>query len=227
MIKMEITTLGPSLDSLAITHKSDKSSLYHNFCEKYDRLLSPHRDSFTNILEIGVARGQSLRMWTDYFPNATVHGIDIDPSSKECESYSRRMHVHTLDQGNEEQLRTMTPLAPFDLIVDDGNHWWREQIVSFLSLFPMVRSRGIYIIEDTCTSYWNEYKNYPVSCVDYFKCLVDKGNLSGARGRIPPNPSPEFKDWNKGWHRREDCHSNVPAFESIQFMNAIIVIQKR
>lgn len=215
------------LDDLAIKHKADKSSRYHNFAVKYDRLLSPFRESFRNVLEIGVAQGQSLKMWTDYFTNASIHGVDIDPSCRACESYCSRIKFHQIDQSSESQLQSLQPFAPFDLIVDDGNHWWKEQIVSFKVLFPMAKRGGMYIIEDTCTSYWNEYKNHPVSCVEYFKRLVDDVNLRGARGKAPSNPPSEFSDWHRGWHRREDCHSNLPEFESIHFMNSIIVIHKR
>lgn len=213
------------LDKLAIKHKADKSSLYHNFAEKYDALLAGFRASFVNVLEIGVAQGQSLRMWADYFPNAAIHGADIEPSFRSCESYSSRIKFHVIDQGNEAQLNTLKPFAPFDLIIDDGNHWWREQIVSFKALFPLLKPGGIYIVEDSCTSYWSEYNNNPITCVDYFKGLVDEVNLNGARGRIPVNPAPDF-GWDKGWQRREDCHT-LPEFDSIQFMNAIIVIHKR
>jgi hypothetical protein len=215
-----------SLDALAIKHKADKSSLYHNFAEKYDRLLSPFRESFTNVLEVGVGGGQSVRMWADYFPNAIIHGADIEGSCQSCESYSGRIKFHTVDQGSVAQLSTLGPFAPFDLIIDDGNHWWREQIVTFTTLFPLVRSGGLYIVEDSCTSYWTEYKNYAISCVDLFKALVDDVNLNGARGTVPVNPSPEFGNWEQGWHRREDCHT-LPAFESIQFMNALIIVTKR
>lgn len=216
-----------TLDSLAIHHKSDKSSLYHNFAEKYDALLRPYRALFTNVMEIGVSGGASLKMWTDYFPNATVHGVDIEPTCRSCESYSTRVRFHQIDQGKEAQLRTLLAFAPFDLIIDDGNHWWKEQLISFSCLFPMIKPGGLYIIEDTCTSYWTEYKNNPVSCVDHFKSLIDQVNLNGARGAMPKNPSPDFSDWHRGWHRREDCFSNVPAFDWIQFMNAIIVVHKR
>lgn len=216
-----------ALDDLAIKHQADKSSRYHNFAVKYDRILSPFRDSYTSILEIGVGNGQSIRMWTDYFPNAIIHGADIAPGSASCESYSPGIRFHLLDQGNEAQLKAMERFAPFDLIVDDGNHFWREQIVSFNALFPFVRKGGIYIVEDTCTSYWPKYKNNPISCVDYFKALVDQVNFNGARGLIPKNPPPEFGSWEKGWHRREDCQPDLPDFESIHFLNSIIVIYKR
>lgn len=214
------------LDDLAIKHKADKGSRYHNFAVKYEKLFSGIRESVTSILEIGVAQGQSLRMWVDYFPNATVHGADISEASRVCESYSSRIKFHLTDQNNLAQLKNLEQFSPFDIIIDDGNHWWHEQIITFQALFQYIRSGGIYVVEDTCTSYWKEYKNSPISCVDYFKGLVDEVNLRGRRGCVPSNPPPEFTDWEKGWHRREDCH-NVPNFESIHFMNSLIIIYRR
>jgi len=215
------------LDDLAIKYKSDKSSLYHNFATKYDRLLASSRESATSILEIGVAQGQSLRMWADYFPQAAIHGADISRASRICETYNKRIRFHLADQNDLAQLKNLEQFGPFDLIIDDGNHFWREQIVSFEGLFPYVKPGGLYIVEDSVTAYWPEYKNHPISCVEYFKKLIDDVNFHGARGRIPANPPPDFNDWHKGWHRREDCQDKLPDFESIQFMNSLIVIRRR
>lgn len=215
------------LDRMAIKHKSDKSSLYHNYAVKYDKILSPFRESFLSILEIGVAQGQSIKMWVDYFSKATIHGADISGASKICESYSNRIKFHLLDQSKEAQLKNLEQFSPFDLIIDDGNHFWLEQILTFNTLFPYIKKGGIYIVEDTTTSYWKEYKNNTISAVEYFKTLVDDVHLRGARGSAPINPPQEFGDWDKGWHRREDCHKSVPIFESIQFMNGFIVIYRK
>lgn len=215
------------LDNIAIKYKSDKSSKYHNYTVKYDKILSFYRNSYTSILEIGVAQGQSMRMWEEYFPNAIIHGGDISPASKICENYSNRIKFHLLDQSNAAQLKNLEQFSPFDLIIDDGNHFWKEQILTFETLFPYLKSGGIYIVEDTTTSYWKEYKNHPISAVEYFKKLVDDVHLNGKRGKIPVNPPQEFGNWDKGWHRREDCFDNVPEFESIQFMNGFIVIYKK
>lgn len=215
------------LDELAIKHNSDKSSRFHNYTPKYDKILSSYRNKFTSILEIGVAQGQSIKMWTDYFTKATIHGADISAASKICENYSNRVKFHLLDQREIAQLKNMEQFGEFDLIIDDGNHLWMEQILTFNTLFSYVKSGGIYIVEDTTTSYWKEYKNYHISPTEYFKKLVDEVNLNGARGNMPVNPPQEFKDWDKGWHRREDCFNNVPEFESIQFMNGFIVIYKK
>jgi hypothetical protein len=223
-----VATVKSILDELAIKYVSDKSSRFHNYAVKYDKILAPFRDSFTSVLEIGVSQGQSIRMWTDYFTKATIHGADILKASVICETYSNRIKFHLVDQRKEAQLKNLEQFGPFDLIIDDGNHFWMEQILTFKTLFPYVRKGGIYICEDTTTSYWREYRNNPISAVEYFKTLIDDVNLKGARGSVPVNAPREYNGmWQHGWHRREDCHKNVPLFESIQFMNGFIVIYKK
>jgi hypothetical protein len=165
-------------------------------------------------------------MWADYFTRAIIHGADISKASKSCEAYSDRIKFHLLDQRNLAQLKNMEQYSPFDLIIDDGNHFWMEQIQTFQTLFNYLKSGGIYIVEDTTTSYWREYKNARISPVEYFKTFADDVHLKGRRGNVPLNPPAEFGDWQKGWHRREDCHTDVPLFDSVQFMNGFIVITK-
>lgn len=215
------------LDDLAIKYKADKSSRFHNYAVKYDKILSPFKTSFLSVLEIGVAQGQSIRMWNDYFPNAVIHGADISKASEVCETYSKRIKFHLVDQRSRVQLKNLEQFSPFDLIIDDGNHFWFEQILTFETLFPYVKSGGIYIIEDVTTSYWKEYKNHPISTMEYFKTLVDAVNFNGKKATMPKDPPKEFGDWEKGWHCREDCHSPLPLFDSIQFMNGFIVIYRR
>ena len=224
------------LDDLAIQHRADKSSWVHNFAEKYDRLLAGRSEQITSVLEIGVGHGQSMKMWADYFPNATIHGadiasaaehgVDINASIKMCAAYSSRIQIHLTDQRDRAQLKNLEQFGPYDLIIDDGNHFWAEQILTFETLFDYVKPGGLYVIEDSCTSYWPEYNNHPVSCVDYFKNLVDDVNFRGARGRVPAHPPMDFP-WHMGWHRREDCQATLPAFESIQFLNSLIIVTKR
>ena len=55
----------------------DKGTM-HSYIEYYEQLLKPYRESFTDILEIGVAPGAlSLKMWEQYFTNANIYGVDI------------------------------------------------------------------------------------------------------------------------------------------------------
>ena len=56
------------LDEIALRHGTDKSSAIHGYAEFYDRILGHLRDAPCSILEFGILRGQSLRMWEDGFP---------------------------------------------------------------------------------------------------------------------------------------------------------------
>jgi hypothetical protein len=64
------------LTILANKYGSDKGTVYgdkHNFTETYEKYFKSFKDKKINILEIGVNDGSSLKMWYDYFPNATIY----------------------------------------------------------------------------------------------------------------------------------------------------------
>ena len=44
--------------------------------------------------------------------------------------------------------------GPFDIIIDDGGHTMEQQIASIETLFPALNEGGVYLCEDTHTSYW-------------------------------------------------------------------------
>ena len=75
------------LSKLAAKYGTDKFG-YHHYTPVYDRLLRSYRDKTIRVLEIGVGGygdadrgGQSLAMWRDYFPKASIVGIDIQPKN--------------------------------------------------------------------------------------------------------------------------------------------------
>ena len=47
------------------------------FLEIYEKYLKDYKNEEINILEIGVDRGDSLRLWREYFTKAKICGIDI------------------------------------------------------------------------------------------------------------------------------------------------------
>ena len=48
--------------------------------------------------------------------------------------------------------------GPFDNIIADGSHVQSHIITSFETLFPLMNRGGIYVIEDTQTSYWPRFE---------------------------------------------------------------------
>ena len=50
----------------------------YGFLDIYEKYFNNLRERKLNILEIGVDKGDSLRLWREYFINANICGIDID-----------------------------------------------------------------------------------------------------------------------------------------------------
>ena len=73
-----------TLDEIGTLEGTDKSSLLADYLRHYEREFSYLRDEPINVIEIGVQGGSSLRMWERFFTRATLIGIDIDPSCKNC-----------------------------------------------------------------------------------------------------------------------------------------------
>lgn len=123
----------------------------------YTRHLAPYAGRAVSVLEIGVYRGGSMRMWSRFFgPQARLVGVDIDPVAVSCAG--GRYEVVIADQADPVAMRKLAEEhGPFDVIIDDGGHSMVQQITSIEILFPMLNEGGLYLVEDCHTSYWDEY----------------------------------------------------------------------
>ncbi len=146
-----------TLTQLADKYKTDKgsygpgASAGHFYTEIYECFFHPLRYKARKICEIGVASGASLKMLRDYFPLATIYGIDIKDSSR---LDSRRIRTFIADQAERRQLQGFIDKCGngYDLIIDDGGHSMEQQQVSLGYLFRYLKPGGYYIIEDVHTS---------------------------------------------------------------------------
>ena len=171
-------------------HKTDKHCGEFPHSKVYDWLFAPLRDKPIRLLEIGVNKGGSQRVWEEYFSKAELFAIDI---RSECKKYqTKRTKIDKVDQSSESELLSYIKLSGgnFDIIIDDGSHMTGHQITSFKTLWPFVRSKGIYIIEDIQTSNREEFINSDITCVQYFQGLIDILNKN-----IQDRPD-EFKNFN-------------------------------
>lgn len=181
-------------DNLAIEAQTDKSSNGHGYTKIYVDYFAHLRDKPIKFLEIGIDNGYSVKLWENYFVNAELHFMDI---TLERLKYSpKKSEFHLLDQANVSQLINFVNETggQFDVIIDDGGHTMEQQINSFVTLFPTVKSGGLYIIEDLHTSYWKSYggsggeftgtpKSNQNSTTEFLKKLVDDVNYTGAYSR--------------------------------------------
>src|SRR6188474_973795 len=118
--------------------KFDPSKQYLDYLRHYWRHLGDVRHQVRKVCEIGVETSNSVSMWEEFFPQATIHGIDIDPA---CRAFEKgRIRIHTGDQNDPTFLDQFVheTQGEFDLIIDDGSHVPSHQISTFERLFPVL-----------------------------------------------------------------------------------------
>ena len=180
--------LGWNLHALAVVWGADKARHQHGYTTHYARLLK--RRSVRYMLEIGIGGyedpdvgGSSLLMWRNYFPKATIYGIDL----YEKRVAAPRIVVRQADQSDPASLESaVADCPPFDLIVDDGSHMASHTVTAFETLFPKLKPGGLYTIEDLWWAYETEYEGGPPgtpgTAIELIQRLVDR-TQTGSRAR--------------------------------------------
>ncbi|KAI1694192.1 methyltransferase domain-containing protein [Ditylenchus destructor] len=178
------------MEKLAVQAGTAKSSTNANYTRIYPMYFYRLKDEPIQLLEIGIFRGQSVRLWENYFSKAELHFIDLPDHRDYIEYYSNRSQYHFINQTHVDQLIAMANTSgPFDVIIYDAGHNMNEQILSFETLFPYVKAGGMYVIEDIFTSYWKEKGGLgsrdapmpgPGTTIDFLKKLVDHVNFVSA-----------------------------------------------
>ncbi len=175
-----------NLNLLGRIYRTDKTGR-HEYTQHYDCHLRKFRNKKINLLEIGVGGydrpnkgGKSLRMWKSYFPKANVFSVDIHNKSRVQE---KRIKIFRGSQADEAFMKeVVSRTGSLDIIIDDGSHINEHVIKTFEILFPHLKLGGVYIIEDTQTSYWPRYggnshdRTNPGLMMNYFKNLTDSLN---------------------------------------------------
>lgn len=149
---------------------------WHHYFDIYCRHFERYRQRPIRMLEIGVFRGGSLRMWKEYFhPESLIVGIDIDKSCKAHEIADRNVHVRIGSQADPTFLAAVNDeFGPFDIILDDGSHKTHHQIISFGALFrSALKDGGCYMVEDMHTNYWIKHVDSPETFIELSKQMVD------------------------------------------------------
>lgn len=193
----------------------------------YDTWFSRFRGKSPRILEIGVYKGGSAELWQKYFGEGTlITGIDIDPSTKQFENQNFKVYIG--DAGSTDfwfEFTEKHPDTAFDIIIDDGGHHMMQQIITLEQNWVLLKHDGIYLIEDTHTSYWDHWpraglKN-PDSFVEYTKNMIDvlteehlfkgpDGEVFAPKKTVDEHLLIRYKDEIKGMH----------------FYNSMVVIEK-
>lgn len=170
-----------TLTELFNKYKSDKGTIYgscHNYGDFYDLYLNSLKSSdLVYGLEIGIFEGASLKVFEEYFTKVFMIGLDINDKSH---LQTPNISTGILDQSDENSLKLFYDHCIennhyFDFILDDGSHHMKDQQITLGYLFPLLKSGGIYIMEDLHTSLADDgfiLYNRPLETKDYKKTTL-------------------------------------------------------
>jgi hypothetical protein len=162
------------LNFLGYKQGTDKCSKYHNYLNKYEFFLKKWKEEKIILLEMGIYRAGSLYMWSEYFKNGLIYGIDIDETCKKYENENCKILIKDLaDENSLDELSILNP----DIIIDDASHWWSHQIKALYHLFPSLKRGGIYILEDLGTSFepykFSNFDDANITTYDFLSAISE------------------------------------------------------
>jgi len=178
------------LTELIDNSRTDKNTT-HSYIDLYQKLLESKKESARNVLEIGIGPnthddGGSIKLWHDFFTNATVHALDIKPFNEVWDNIKNndRIILYTdTDAYNETFFKEkfLDKNIKIDFMLDDGPHTL-ESMKQFINLYSQVMADdGILIIEDVQA--WDWVEKLKEATPEHLKEYVETYDLRHIKGR--------------------------------------------
>jgi len=127
--------------------RTDKDTV-HSYLETYEKLFKDKRLISTEIMEVGVLNGGSIKLWNDYFENASIYGLDIMDMRDSIQDIKYYPRIKLFLNTNAYNINPQSFNKKFDIIIDDGDHQISNQILFIKNYLPILDEDGILIIED-------------------------------------------------------------------------------
>lgn len=183
-----------ALDILSEKYRLDKNivSGCHNYIPGYNSLFNNIRYDVKTVLEIGIGSvengqmsgvvangyrtGNSLKCWNEYFPNASIYGIDI---YEHKELNTDKIQTIVANQYSANDLKNVIDIVkqPLDIVIDDGSHSGIHQVFSFMFLYKYVSPNGIYVIEDIQPENIEGFKDLSIFPEDFRVIINNEFNV--------------------------------------------------
>ncbi len=147
-----------SLEKLADNSRTDKNT-GHSYLPLYQKLLISKKETAKNVLEVGIYAGGSIKLWSDFFTNADVYGLDImkiENVWKGIKNNKKIILYTSTDAYNSDVFNTrfLNKNIKFDFMLDDGPHTLISMQI-FIKLYSqLMTDDGILIIEDVQSWDW-------------------------------------------------------------------------
>jgi hypothetical protein len=147
-----------SLEEIVDNTRTDKNTT-HSYLQLYQNLLISKKETAKNVLEVGIFSGGSIKLWSDFFTNANVYGLDIMNIQDVWEGIknNEKIILHTsIDAYDNDFFIThfLNKNIKCDFMLDDGPHSL-ESMKQFIKLYSQIMTNdGILIIEDVQSWEW-------------------------------------------------------------------------
>ena len=113
------------------------------FLEIYSNYFNNYKHKEINILEIGIDKGESLKIWRKYFTRANICGIDIMDIKFQIDG----VELIKADQTDKKALKGICDkYKGFDIIIDDGGHYSKQIVISLNFLFDYLNDNGSFAV---------------------------------------------------------------------------------
>ena len=130
----------------------------------YNKLLVNKKFTAKNILEVGIGNfgeknGGSIKLWRDFFTNATIYGLDILPINYVMDELLNddRVVLYTSTDAYDHDFfitHFLNKNIKCDFMLDDGPHTL-ESMKQFIRLYSQIMTDdGLLIVEDVQSWDW-------------------------------------------------------------------------
>jgi hypothetical protein len=161
------------------------STKHSTYFQAYDEILEVYKGKNIVLVEVGVLSGGSLFMWRDFLGHqARIIGVDANPLARKWEGHGFEIEIG--DQGDPMFWTAFfKKVGQVDVLIDDGGHTFKQQIVTTLSGLPFIKDGGTLIVEDTHTSYMDGFGAKSKSFMKWSYAFMDGINMrfSGFLGK--------------------------------------------
>jgi hypothetical protein len=147
-----------SLKEIVDNSKTDKNTT-HSYLDLYEKLLINKKETAKNVLEVGIYKGGSIKLWNDYFTNSNVYGLDtthIDNVLDVIKNNEKIILYTSIDAYDNNFFinNFLNKEIKFDFMLDDGPHTLKS-MKKFINLYSQIMTDdGILIIEDVQSWDW-------------------------------------------------------------------------
>ena len=147
-----------SLEEIVDNSRTDKNTI-HSYLPLYQKLLISKKETAKNVLEIGICHGGSIKLWSNFFTNANVYGLDIMNSNNVWEGIKNKEKIilyTSIDAYSNDFFinHFLNKNILCDFMLDDGPHTL-ESMKQFIQLYSQIMAdNGILIIEDIQSWDW-------------------------------------------------------------------------